>query len=128
MTKRWRCGRKLPGRLGIVVNITRKPINVICPNYSQKTINSGILHEKNFREVIQGKRNTARYIEILETEWRLSIDEIRRFYAEDKGRVLTAKEISEFDAWYRAKKRGISLDQIQSERQSTLSSFFGEAA
>lgn len=56
---------------------------------------SALTLKKKFSEVINGKRNTKSLIHILETEWSLSISEIREIFAEHRERISAGNLFSE---------------------------------
>ena len=65
--------------------INQNAVNSIDPK------NDGSLSAK-LTEVIQGKRNTARYVELLERTLELDIETIRNWYREDRGRKMSLRE------------------------------------
>jgi hypothetical protein len=70
--------------------------------------------------VIRGEKNLKRYIEILETNWKLSIEEIRRFYFEDKNRVLSKSEVTDFILWYETRTTGLSREELRARAEKAL--------
>ena len=123
-TRKWQCGRKLPGRLAIVVQETRKPIREIARGNNKQGNGVNVTPAKvgKFTLVIQGKKNLKRYIEALEQAWRLPIEEIRKIYREDKGRVLSQEELSQFEDWYFATKMmKTDMDTYYQKRKEALS-------
>jgi hypothetical protein len=132
MSHKWKCGRKLPGRLAIVARESGWTINRIVANYSGKIRNCnlniepiiqgfednslnnwGKLYFRNFREVLRGNRNTKRYIQILEECWKLPISEIRNLYQMDKLRPPDETTIREFVLYYHAIRTGKPLEEIK---------------
>jgi hypothetical protein len=117
MNRKWKCGRKLPGRLAVVVKVTRKPINRIVSNYRQ-SCNNSTLYENHFREVIKGERNLTRYIEILEREWRLPISEIREIYSQDKQNPPDIRTLVDFEKSFLAKLQGKTVEELYSKERA----------
>jgi hypothetical protein len=118
MNRKWKCGRKLPGRLAVIVKVTRKPINRICANYFNACDNSHKLHEQVFRFVIKGQRNTTRYIEILESEWKLPISEIREIYSQDKQNPPDIRTLVDFEKSFLAKLQGKTVEELYSKERA----------
>lgn len=104
--------RRLAGRNGrgskSLSAIARKYAGTGDDNLSGKSessprYKSALTLKKKFSEVINGKRNTKSLIHILETEWSLSISEIREIFAEHQERVSAGNLFSEEELknWYR---------------------------
>ena len=74
-----------PKNTGRDSGINKNHVNPIDPK------NDGSLSAK-FTEVLQGKRNTARYVELLERTLELDIETIRNWYREDRGRKMSLRE------------------------------------
>ena len=125
MSAKWKCGRKLPGRLGVVVRVSRLPVNRLVYNYGQNDL---IIYQPNFMPVIQNKKNLIRYIEILEQNWKLSIAEIREFYAQDKLNPPSNAELMDFQESYIAKRKGKTVEELfskEAQRESLAALFEG---
>jgi hypothetical protein len=118
MNRKWKCGRKLPGRLAVVVKITRKPINRLVYNYRNDCSNYTPVYQNHFTEVIQGKKNLTRYIEILEREWRLPISEIREIYSQDKQNPPDIRTLVDFEKSFLAKLQGKTVDELYSKERA----------
>lgn len=95
--------KRLNGRLGVILirkKLTLRKLAMIankkfCDQWGTKVPIDR--KNKKFRsaemtEVIQGKRNTKRYVELLESTLGLDIATIRKWYKEDKGKKLDLQE------------------------------------
>ena len=74
-----------PKNTGRDSGINKNHVNPIDPK------NDGSLSAK-FTEVLQGKRNTVRYVELLERTFELDIETIRNWYREDRDRKMSQRE------------------------------------
>ena len=121
-------GKKCKGKIGAIIEVSRMTISDIarisqsglfddikddCLNKVANTkddinkleLNNVVNRKKNIQKVLSGIRNTKRYIDVIEKVWGLPIEEIRRYYAEDKTREYSDDEILEFSKWYRVNRR-----------------------
>lgn len=110
----WKRGRKLSGRLGVIVMETKMTLQDIaylntadCHNITKIDYIVTQCNRETLSRVIQGKRNTPRYIKAIENAWHLPIATIRQIYREDKdreaiGEVPNIDEIIEFRVWYKS--------------------------
>lgn len=110
----WRRGRKLTQRLDKIIQVTRMTLRDIAEFYTSLAtytlINAHMLpiRVEHLSKIIQGKRNTPRYVKALEESWNLSIEDIRTIYTEDKamearGESWTILELRDFADSHRAK-------------------------
>lgn len=112
----WRRGRKLTKRLDKIIQINKMTLRDIAelystlPTYTLLGSHMLAMRVEDLSKVIQGKRNTARYVKALEESWNLSIEEIRTIYTEDKamearGESWTILELRDFADKHRAKMK-----------------------
>lgn len=103
----WRRGRKLTQRLDKVIQVTGMTLRDIAEFYStlatymQNGSHMLPMRVEHLSRTIQGKRNTPRYVRALEESWKLSIEELRSIYTEDKamearGESWTILELRDF--------------------------------
>lgn len=116
----WRRGRKLTQRLDKIIQVTRMTLRDIAelysslPPYINHHSHMVAFHRYDFTKVIQGKRNTERYVKALEESWKLSIEEIRAIYTEDKamearGESWTILELRDFADRHRARINSLEV-------------------
>ena len=119
--------RRLAGRNGR----GSKSLSAIARKYAGIAIDSSKISESiakykssaalqvDLSNVINGKRNTKSLIRILETEWSLSISEIREIFAEHRERVSAGNLFSEEEltGWYKIHhaRRTASVSQRTAE-------------
>lgn len=66
-------------------------------NFSETSSSKvGKFQKSEISKVLSGKRNTKRYIELLESIFGLPIATIRQWYEEDKGYKMSRKEREDF--------------------------------
>jgi hypothetical protein len=116
----WRRGRKLTQRLDKIIQVTKMTLRDIAAYYSEVPTyvnpHSQMLamHVEDLSKVIQGKRNTERYVRALEDSWKLPIEEIRAIYREDKamearGESWTILELRDFADRHRARINSLEV-------------------
>lgn len=120
-------GKRVSGRIGVIIEVSNITISDLARIVSSglfvninhkdndnvyKNENVNINKDKTIKVykstvslVLSGIRNTKRYIDVIEKVWGLPIEDIRRFYKEDREKALTKEESSEFSKWYYNNRR-----------------------
>lgn len=119
--RRLKPGRKLPGRLNTIVSLTGVSVSDLAlkvaensPFTSQKDINDMVNREflrenaiRYLRRILQSEytpRKNSIYRQVIEENWKLPVEEIQRYYQEDKPKgKLSREEISAFGYYYKPK-------------------------
>ncbi|PJZ57037.1 hypothetical protein [Leptospira barantonii] len=124
--KFWRRGRTLSKRLEQIVIESELNLRDIAYQYSHDVdpnspFQPGPIYREHLADVIKGTRKTPRYVKAIEESWKLSIEQIRTIYREDKemekrGEAYSPSFIQEFASWYkdvlRSQKEISNLDPI----------------
>lgn len=129
--------RRLAGRNGrgnkSLSAIARKYAGIANDSHSEKSESLAKYKNANtlkydLSKVVNGKRNTKSLIRILETEWSLSISEIREIFAEEKeriqsGRLFTPEELRDWmriqNAKEEAKVSGLSFEEARAMHEKS---------
>jgi len=86
-------GRKIPKEFIAKAKIKegKNTISAVAKAYG--------VHQQDLSSVIRGKRNTAHLIQILETEYGMSISEIRDIWKRNKDRLANEGEKAQIDTF-----------------------------